>query len=318
MHIRFGFVSNAVHLYEASPAKTMTFSRFSSLDSKDALAKLHAITEENLRRTRRILLYAVAQQIPLYRFSSSIVPLATHDEVEFDYITPFKHLYEEIGDLVKSNQLRTSFHPNQFTLFTSPKQHVTDNAIKDLTYHYELSKAMNLHKEIRINIHIGGTYNDRSEAIKRFSHNIQSIPKAIAKQMTFENDDKTYTTTETLELCERHEFPMMFDYHHYMANHDENEDLNELLPRIFKTWERTGQPPKIHLSSPKSENAFRSHSDYVSIDFIRPLLDVLKSLDTSVDVMIEAKQKDRACLQLIEDITKIRGYKRHSGGMISR
>ncbi|RDY72495.1 UV DNA damage repair endonuclease UvsE [Halobacillus trueperi] len=310
MIIRFGYVSHALNLWEATPAKTMTFARYKKLGHEAAIKQLHKIAEMNLQRTRRIIHYNIAKQIHLYRFSSSIIPLATHDEVEWDYITPFRHLFEEIGELVRAHHMRTSFHPNQFTLFTSDRPHVTDNAVKDMEYHYAMLEAMGLHNESHINLHVGGAYGDKKAAVARFHENIKKLPTPIKQQMTLENDDKTYTTTETLDVCEKEEIPMMFDYHHYMANHTEDEPLSEILPRFYKTWDRLGLPPKIHISSPKSEKAYRSHAGFVDADFIRPLLKELKALDTPVDFMIEAKEKDRALLKLVEDFSNIRGVKR--------
>ncbi|MYL51406.1 UV DNA damage repair endonuclease UvsE [Halobacillus litoralis] len=310
MIIRFGYVSHALNLWEATPAKTTTFARYKKLGHEAAIKQLHNIAEMNLQRTRRIIHYNIAREIHLYRFSSSIIPLATHDEVEWDYIKPFRHLFEEIGELVRAHHMRTSFHPNQFTLFTSDRPHVTDNAVQDMEYHYAMLKAMGLHNESHINLHVGGAYGDKEAAVARFHKNIKKLPGPIKKQMTLENDDKTYTTTETLDVCEKEDIPMMFDYHHYMANHTEDEPLSEILPRFYKTWDRLGLPPKIHISSPKSEKAYRSHADFVDADFIRPLLKELKALGTHVDFMIEAKEKDRALSNLVEDFSKIRGVKR--------
>ncbi|MFC7321597.1 UV DNA damage repair endonuclease UvsE [Halobacillus campisalis] len=314
MIIRFGYVANALSLYESTPAKTMTFSRYQKLSKNERDEQLERIIRTNIKNTQRALYYNIAHQIPLYRFSSSIVPLATHDEVDFDYITPFKEEYKKIGRLVKEHGLRTSFHPNQFTLFTSDKPHVTENAVKDMEYHYKLLQAMGLEKEGLINIHVGGAYGDKEKSISRFHENLKQLPESVKKQMTLENDDKTYTTEETLTVCEKEGIPMMFDYHHYMANHDSHETVSNLLPRFFETWQR--MPPKIHLSSPKSESAYRSHSDFVDVEFIKPLLNELKSLNQDVDCMIEAKEKDRALLKLVEDISSIRGVKRVSGGSV--
>lgn len=310
MIIRFGYVSHALNLWEATPAKTMTFSRYQKLGHEEAIGQLHKIAEMNLKRTLRIIHYNIAREIHLYRFSSSIIPLATHDEVEWDYIEPFRPLYEEIGRLVQKHKMRTSFHPNQFTLFTSDRPHVTENAVKDMEYHYAMLEAMGLQQESHINLHVGGAYGDKTAAIARFHENIKQLPQPVKRQMTLENDDKTYTTTETLAVCEKEDIPMMFDYHHYMANHTESETLAEVLPRFYQTWNRIGMPPKIHVSSPKSEKAFRSHADYVNPDFVRPLLKELKDLATPVDFMIEAKEKDRALSQLVEDFSRIRGVKR--------
>ncbi|MFD2923377.1 UV DNA damage repair endonuclease UvsE [Halobacillus naozhouensis] len=316
MIIRFGYVAMATSLYDASPSKTMTFSRYKQLGEEQRDKQLKKITKANLEHTKRALHYNIAHQIHLYRLSSSIVPLATHEEVNWDYLTPFQQEYKEIGQLVKKYQMRTSFHPNQFTLFTSDKEHVTTNAVKDMEYHYNLLEAMGLENESHINLHVGGAYGDKPSAIKRFHENLKQLPPRIKEQMTLENDDKTYTTSETLAICEKESIPMMFDYHHYMANREKEEKLVDLLPCFCQTWSKSSQPPKIHVSSPKSEKAYRSHANYVDIDFIKPLLKELKSQQVDVDFMIEAKKKDKAALQLVEDVGKIRGVKRVDGATV--
>jgi UV DNA damage endonuclease len=316
MIIRFGYVSHALSLWDCSPAKTLTFTRWKKLDEHERKSQLLSITRQNLEHTMRMIHYNISQEIYLYRFSSSIVPLATHPEVLWDYKTPFKSLFLEIGELVKKHQLRLSFHPNQFTLFTSDKPHITENAIIDMTYHYDMLDEMGLANEAIINIHVGGAYGNKEAATERFHTNIQKLPLAIKKRMTLENDDKTYTASETLAICQKEKIPLLFDFHHFMANNDEQERLKELLPSIFQTWSWIGLKPKIHVSSPKSENEFRSHADFVDIEFLMPLLKVLKELNVDLDFMIEAKQKDKAALKLCEEIAKIRGVKRIGGATV--
>jgi UV DNA damage endonuclease len=315
MKIRLGYVSHAISLWEASPARTLTFTRYQQMPAEERLEKLKAVTAQNLHNTLRMLHYNIAHEIQLYRLSSSIVPLATHPEVLWDFVTPFKEKWLEIGELIKNHKLRVSFHPNQFTLFTSPREEVTKNAVKDMEYHYRMFEAMGVEKESIINIHIGGAYGDKQATIDRFHENLKMLPSPIKETMTLENDDKTYNTDETLLACQQENIPLMFDYHHHMANLG-NRPLEELLPEIFHTWEKTGLKPKIHISSPKSEKAFRSHADYVDLDFIRPLLDLLRTCDRDIDFMIEAKAKDKAALKLTEDISSIRGVKRLGGAEI--
>lgn len=136
MKIRFGYVANALGLWDASPSKTLTFKRYSTLPRQERLEKLQSITRQNLHHTKRILHYNIAHEINLYRFSSSLVPLATHPEIIWDFITPFRKEWEQLGQLLKRYKIRPSFHPGQFTLFTSPKESVTRNAVKDMEYHY--------------------------------------------------------------------------------------------------------------------------------------------------------------------------------------
>lgn len=134
--------------------------------------------------------------------------------------------------------------------------------------------------------------------------------------MTLENDDKTYHTVETLTVCEKEQVPFVFDYHHHMAHLCE-ASLEELLPRMFQTWERVGNPPKVHISSPKSEKEFRSHADYVDLEFILPFVKLLTGFGRDVDFMIEAKAKDQACLKLVEDMSRLRSFKRVRGAAIA-
>src|SRR5699024_10074825 len=112
-------------------------------------------------------------------------------------------------------RIRPSFHPSQFTLFTSPKDQVTLNAVKDMEYHYKMLEAMNALQMGIINIHVGGAYGDKKKALKRFHLNLKKLPIEIKGQMTLENDDKTYNVEETLNTCEKENIPMILDYHHH-------------------------------------------------------------------------------------------------------
>ncbi|WP_033829143.1 UV DNA damage repair endonuclease UvsE [Bacillus andreraoultii] len=311
MKIQFGFVANALGLYNASPSKTMTFKRFSSLPKDERMEKLLEVTSQNIINTKRILFYLIAHEVKLYRFSSAMIPLATHPEVLWDYITPFKREWEELGTIIKTCNIRPSFHPNQFTLFTSPREEVTTNAVKDMEYHYQLLEAMKVSDIANINIHIGGAYGDKEGTLERFHKNIKQLPNEIKGVTTLENDDKTYNVNETLETCEREKIPMVLDYHHYIANKGDVE-LTEALQRIFRTWENRKLLPKVHISSPKSERDFRAHAEFVSSDFVVPFFKMARELNQDFVVMIEAKQKDLAMLKIVEDLTTIRGVKRIS------
>lgn len=315
MKIRFGYVSHALALWDCSPAKTMTFTRWKQLNKQERDEKLYDVAKQNILHTLRILHYNIAHEIKLYRLSSSIVPLATHPEVKFDYIYTFKDLWKEMGVLIKKHHLRVSFHPNQFTLFTSDKPHITTNAVHDMTYHYNLLDAMNIADSSYINIHVGGAYGNKEQALLRFHENIKKLPTHIKKQMTLENDDKTYTAAETLTVCKREQIPFVFDYHHHVANSCE-DSLEVLLPSIFATWNHTNTVPKVHISSPKSEKEFRAHSDYIDVRFIQSFLSTAKELNQDFDIMIESKQKDLALFKLVEDLSAIRGIKRRNSATL--
>ena len=218
MKIRFGYVSMSMNLWNSSPSSTVTFTRYKQLSPLERKEKLLDVTASNLKNAERMLHYNIGHQIELYRFSSALVPLATHPEVRWDFLTPFRDQWRELGNLVKQHRLRVSFHPNQFTLFTSPREEVTKNAVIDMEYHYQMLEAMGVEKESLINIHIGGAYGDKESTLERFRENLKSLPSEIKAITTLENDDKTYTADETLKMCQLEGIPLLFDYHHHMAN----------------------------------------------------------------------------------------------------
>ncbi|KFN02430.1 UV DNA damage repair endonuclease UvsE [Bacillus clarus] len=315
MIMRFGYVSHAMALWDCSPAKTMTFTTWKKLKKQEREEKLYNVTLQNITHTMRILHYNIANEVPLYRLSSSIVPLATHPEVDFNYIQIFAPLWRKMGELIREHNLRISFHPNQFTIFTSDKPHITNNATLDMTYHYNVLDAIGVADSSYINIHVGGAYGDKKEALERFHENIKKLPSHLKEQITLENDDKTYTASETLAVCKKERIPFVFDYHHHIANLCD-EPLENLLPNIFETWQHTNTIPKVHISSPKSEKEFRAHSNYIDAEFIKPFLYTAKKVNQDLDIMIESKRKDLALFQLVTELSSIRGIKRKSSATL--
>ncbi|PYZ96123.1 UV damage repair endonuclease UvsE [Alteribacter lacisalsi] len=314
MIIRFGFVSHALSLWNASPAHTVTWARAKQLSRHERREKLKEVTARNIAHTKRAVHYCIAHEISLFRLSSSMVPLATHPQAAWDFTAPFKEEWAELGGLIRSAGIRPSFHPNQFTLFTSPKEDVTTRAVEDITYHNKMAQAMDL-SDCRFVLHVGGIYGDKENAVKRFSDNMSRLPEELKNRLMIENDDKSYQGDDVLSICIKEGLPFVFDYHHHVVCPGESSAA-DLMPGLFKTWEHTGLRPKIHLSSPKDGDRSRAHADGIDLEFVRPFLDMMREFDTDFDVMIEAKQKDKALLSFMDDLEKIRGVNRVAGGAV--
>ncbi|TMW72130.1 UV DNA damage repair endonuclease UvsE [Alteribacter natronophilus] len=315
MNIRFGFVSHALSIWNASPAHTVTWARAKELSKDARTEKLHEVTAKNIAHTKRAIHYCIAHEINLFRLSSSMVPLATHPDAAWDFVTPFRREWEELGELIRSAGIRTSFHPNQFTLFTSPKDDVTERSIEDIRYHDKMAQAMDL-PACRFVLHVGGAYGDKQSALKRFSENIRKLPDGLRDRLMIENDDKSYHGDDVLTLCRSEKLPFIFDYHHHVVYSGESSVAN-LLPGLFDTWNETGLPPKVHLSSPKDGRRSRAHADGLDLEFVRPFLETMREFGRDFDVMIEAKQKDKALLSFLEHLEKVRGVNRIAGATVS-
>lgn len=318
MIVRFGYVAMSTVIEQASPSRTMTYKTFSGLpDREAAISRLEALGAENLHNTLTLLRHNVANDIKVYRFSSKLIPLATHSALaDWNPHAALKKSFAEVGDFVRKHGMRVSFHPDHFTVLSTPRPEVLRNSIQDLSHHISMLEAMGLDGRAKNNIHVGGAYGDKPSAAERFIRNVGELPPHFLRHLTLENDDKTFNAPETLAICESLGLPMVLDIHHQWVN-NEGELPSELWPRILKTWvgslaqadspEGDPLPPKIHVSSPKSVSDPRGHADHVIVTPLLHFLRGIASMTERVDVMLEAKLKDGALFALMEDLARYQG-----------
>ncbi|MDF9844705.1 MULTISPECIES: UV DNA damage repair endonuclease UvsE [unclassified Paenibacillus] len=332
MIVRFGYVAMSTVIKDCSPSKTMTMASFNKLDDREAgLRRLEQIARMNLHNTLRLLKHNVGSEIKLYRLTSKLIPLSTHPDLQdWNPFTALAGEFAEVGEYIIKHGLRVSFHPDHFTVLSTPRPEVLASSVRDLQHHTDMLDALGLPATAKNNIHIGGAYGDKPAAAERFKTHFAGLPSRLQERMTLENDDKTFNAPETLAVCRQLGLPMVLDIHHQWVN-NEGELPWELWPDILDTWKSRlaltdvgpGEllPPKIHVSSPRSPSDPRSHADGVEP---APLLAFLKRIaaDTpAVDVMIEAKLKDGALFSLMEAMKELaeagNGITVLSGGSIN-
>ncbi|MEI7025892.1 UV DNA damage repair endonuclease UvsE [Paenibacillus sp. y28] len=314
MQVRFGYVAMSVIVQNASPSKTMTATNFSKLQDREAaIRKLERIAEENIHNTLRLLRHNRAHGIEVFRFSSRLIPLIGHELLAgWDPYPVLAGPFAELGAYVREHGMRVSFHPDHFTVLSTPRKEVLDSSIADLNRHVRMLEAMGLDTRAKSNIHIGGTYGNKPSARERFVRHFGLLGDEVRQRLTLENDDKTFNAAETLSVCEEVGVPMVLDVHHHAVNND-GESAESLWPRIAATWDGpngSGLAPKIHVSSPKSEADPRGHADYVEAGPLHHFLQSIAASTPRLDVMIEAKRKDDALMKLVEELSGLDGVKR--------
>ena len=206
----------------------------------------------------------------------------------------------EIGKYVEENNMRITSHPGPFNVLTSPRPHVVDNCIKDLSIHGEVFDMMGLSRTPynKINIHIGGVYGDKVSAMERFCKNFERLPNSVKSRLTVENDDKAsmYSVQDLYDgVYSVIGIPIVFDYHHHRFNTGDLSE-REALEMACSTWKDI--KPVVHYSESRSlekkDNTIReqAHSDYI--------YDYINTYDNDVDIMVEAKMKELAVLRYKE------------------
>lgn len=304
--VKLGYVAMSMQLSNASPSKTMTFAQFEKIkDREAAIAKLENIAVTNLKNCLRLLRHNVANDIRFFRFSSRLIPLANHEELkDWKFMRPLKEGLEEIGAYIKENPMRVDFHPDHFVLLNAKNTDILNQAIKALRMHRSLLKGMGVSRTHRCVLHIGGGYEDKELALEQFIHNYGLVSQDLQEMLMLENDDTTFHLQDTLYVCEKLNIPLVFDYHHHLANFDKNEWEAD-WSRVVNTWKYSPLPIKMHISSPRDANNFRAHADYVDSKMFMDFLLKVKGSVKEIHCMIEAKKKDEALFRLMDDLKEM-------------
>lgn len=311
MKVRLGYVAISNVLgKKITSSSNVTFTNYSKIISEEKrLEKLKGVTASNLNALEEILRYNMKNDIHFYRITSALVPLVTHPEVGYwGHREIFKKDFEYIGNLIKESNMRVDTHPDEFNVINSNNLKVVKNTIINLTRQVEWFEDMN-YKEGKMVIHIGGASGGKELAIERFIENFKDFPSKIKERLIIENDDKTYTASETLELCKTLNIPMVLDIHHHNCNNN-GENISDMLQGIFDTWSNENLPPKMHFSSPRDEKLDdkidRKHSDFINaLDFIN-FIELTRKINKDFDIMLECKEKDVALFKLVKDIKEIK------------
>ena len=99
---RLGYACLTKTLDNVTSSSSLSYTNY--LKNENKLQKLDEVIISNLEDLEKIIDYNIANDIHFYRLSSKIIPLATHKDVEFDYIDKYQNFYDRIGE--KNNQLQ--------------------------------------------------------------------------------------------------------------------------------------------------------------------------------------------------------------------
>ena len=275
-----------------------TAKNLSKFDRKDQLDKLSELCLSNAYALMQSIEYCSNNNIGCFRVNSQILPLKTHPDIKYDLIDlpdgeKIKKIFSDGKKFSIENNIRLSFHPDQFILLSSPKKDVVEKSIADLDYQAEVSELIGADV---INIHGGGGYGDKQSALARMGNVFSSLSDRIKSRLTLENDDRVYTPADLLPFCETNGIPLVYDVHHHRCLSD-SLSVAEATKAALATWNRE---PLFHVSSPKNgwEGAYPSyHHDYIDIkDFPQEWM----NLDITVEV--EAKAKELAVKKLYNQL----------------
>jgi UV DNA damage endonuclease len=265
------------------------------------------IALQNCKDLLTILKWNARHDIHFFRMSSEIFPWASEYNLEdlkdFDKI---EEVLYQCGLFASENNIRLSMHPGPFNKLCSPNEQVVLNTIRDLEIHGQLMDLLIQPRSpwAKINIHVGGAYNDKPMALANFCKNYARLSDAVKTRLTVENDDKEslYSTKELYDgIFKQIGVPIVHDVHHHTMCSGGQTDY-EAMSLAVSTWP-DGIPPVIHYSQsrsveygdPKIKPQAHSDSYWTAVE----------TYEFDVHVMLECKHKEQGLFKMRELLAEV-------------
>ena len=255
----------------------------------------HDLIETNLSVLKEMIEYNRKMKLSMYRISSDLIPFGSADLLDYDWASIFQEEFAGLRKLLK-NRIRFSMHPGQYTVLNSLSADVVERAIKDLEYHVKVMKLLGATRKNKVVLHIGGIYGDKPSAIKRFVQVANNLDQSILEHLIIENDERSYTIKDVLEISAQTGIPVVFDnLHHEINLPDENRPMKEWIEAAGKTWQPEDGRQIIHYSQQAEGKRTGAHSATINSNLF---LEFLKNLEQPLDIMLEVKDKNRSAEKL--------------------
>ena len=297
--IRFGLCC----IFRKEPIKfrRTTAKYLNRFDRKKQLHHISEICAHNAKSLLDALIFCNRHGIQDFRVNSQILPLKTHPDAgyQIEDLPLYRKIidaFRECGAFCRENDLRTTFHPDQFVLLSSTNPTVIRNSLAELRYQAQVAGWINADA---INIHGGGVYGNKTGTLRRLVSQIKKLPDSVRTRLTLENDDRAYTPKDLFPVCLDTGVPLVYDVHHHRCLPD-GLAVEQATELAIQTWNRE---PLFHLSSPKNgweSSSVNKHHDYIDPNDVP---DCWLNLDITVEV--EAKAKELAVLKLKKDMEKL-------------
>lgn len=284
--------------------------------------KIIDVAKRNILNTHALVkkVTTLPEPLRMLRITSDMFSFYTMDEYkDFWHSTDVQNSLERwmapIGETARANNVRLSFHPDQFVVLASDRPEVVNKSIEEFEYHVDMARFMGYGKkfqDIKINVHISGRQGPQGirEAYKRLS------PEA-RNTITIENEEISYGLDDCLTLSDL--LPIVLDIHHHWVREGEYlDERDQRVNRVIDSWR--GIRPTMHYSVSREdilvdhdpntlpcrkilmENGYnkqklRAHSDYYWNNATNSWA---LSFWNKFDIMCESKAKNLASFKLYE------------------
>jgi len=284
--------------------------------------KIMDVAKRNILNTHALVkkVATLAPELRMLRLTSDMLSFYTMDEYKdfwhsTDVQNSLARWFAPIGETARANDVRLSFHPDQFVVLASDREEVVNKSIEEFEYHCDMARWMGYGKsfqDFKVNVHISG---------RKGPQGIRDVYNRLSPEarntLTLENEEYTHGLSDCLSLSDL--VPTVMDIHHnwiregsYISHND------DLVKQVIDSWR--GVRPTMHYSvsredvltshsttrlpdhgalieSGHNKQKLRAHSDYFWNDAVN---DWALTFHDKFDIMCESKGKNLASFKLLE------------------
>jgi UV DNA damage repair endonuclease len=282
--------------------------------------KIMDVAKRNILNTHALVkkVAELPNELRMLRITSDMLSFYTMDEYKpfwqrQDVRDSLERWMAPIGETARANDVRLSFHPDQFVVLASDRPEVVNKSIEEFEYHVDMARWMGYGKQfqdIKINVHISGRQGP--DGIKRV---ISRLSPEARNAITIENEEMSWGLDSTLELA--NDLALVLDIHHHWIKTGEYiEESDPRIDMVIDSWR--GVRPVIHysvsreehlpgactvsrpclttlLENGKNKQKLRAHSDYYWNEAVNNWALTHRSW---ADIMCESKAKNLASFKL--------------------
>ena len=284
--------------------------------------KIMDVAKSNIMNTHNLVkrVSTLDPELRMVRLTSDMFSFYTHEDYRNfwksnDVQTQLERWMAPIGETARANDVRLSFHPDQFVVLASDREEVVNKSIEEFEYHVDMARWMGYGKQfqdIKINVHISGRAGPSG-----LRNTLKRLTPEARNTITIENEEISWGLDSTLELAK--DLALVLDIHHHWIKTGEYIESNDdRIKKIIESWR--GLRPTIHYSvsredvlvghtrherpslaplieSGHNKQKLRAHSEYYWNDAVN---DWALTHSDWADIMCESKAKNLASFKLFE------------------
>jgi UV DNA damage repair endonuclease len=289
--------------------------------------KIIDVAKTNILNTHALVkkVATLPEPLRMLRITSDMFSFYTHDDYKDFWHRPdiqssLERWMAPIGETARQNNVRLSFHPDQFVVLASDRPEVVNKSIEEFEYHADMARFMGYGKtfqDMKINVHISGRQGP--EGIRKA---YQRLSPEARNTITIENEENAWGLADCLTLSDL--LPIVLDIHHHWVNSGEYISVSdERVQRVVDSWRHVR--PTLHYSVSREDilvghcpdtlpcresliangsnkQKLRAHSDYYWNHAVNKWA---MTFNDKFDMMCESKAKNLASFKLYEEYVNV-------------